>query len=1091
MSSAQQSVASSSQQNAQAQAQWTEDDLLDWIDEDDLDEDKVEEYRQVLKYLVLIQPDAVQKAIRYVQRGKQRRNTTKAATTSSIRRSTSGSAHSISSFSILSTATPTQTPSKSGRLPPMTTTTTQHRESTSSTPSVLPPQRMTQESEIPTAPISSGQVVLKSPDHNKQQHDHPPLEVAMTSMSPSQGLPPPPPPQSTFATATTTLMVLCTSQPRSKKQGHDQDLAMQLCRTAHVLPLIVLRERHADQASRLMGISKVVQFPQFFVVHRRGEADNNNHRAMPIFFLGDYDTVHFFYSSDPDFFRKVLQPAPSNKPRSLDAIFPGSQANLGYHDEDDQEDSSAHSSTSPHPSKAVPSNNLASSSSSSPYHHLEGLHQPSRSFGGSSSDDGELVPNNNNQDDDEEQEQSLGSEGIFDPPAPTRKTSLLEAAKKAAAAAAAQPQQQQQQQQLQRESPPTTVYMSSLAATTTTTTNTTTPPKAKAPATYFVPSVSKDDDDDEKEPVITQPPTRPSPPRAAYFVPSVSKDDDEQEEDEPQPALEPAPPIPEPEPSAPPAPAPAPPAQEEEQVEGVLQRKPGFSSEVITLKPVGASRRGQRLPEEDASTSQPPPPPTLKISTTSQEEYDGIRSRPSTSPGNAQVPPSPSSHTSPSWTSSSSPTKSTSIPLMKPESNATPTWMTQASSSNASSSTTTTPKVDLPKGGACYLVYDAVKAELNIHYSEVPIVGAVGVWTTPHIKAFKEAQGLGTSELIGNCAQNVNQDRAQYHHGWTQFIIAAKSMEATVTILQGVGVPVDIHTYVHGTAQVVSSSVFETESVDAVACVPRHTMLEGKGKKWLKAAKKAGGAVAVFSNLSALDGPATPSPATKQQQQQQPAPSPSPAAVQQAQAFSPPSPAEPTISSPPPAVEPVPAAPPVVDHGGFASAMEAPCPDTGACYLVYEPDSSGRLVEHYSKTPVPEAIGRWVPAGSKSIAGFKFKQNAGRKVLIGSCSAGVQGRKNYASGWCQYVRSARVMEAEVMLWDPVAKGLMVDVYLYQDDARPIHQTVKLLPGVAQSVEKTLAVACIPKNTPFYEGMTVDILKWLADGSNYGASSRFE
>ena len=42
-----------------------------------------------------------------------------------------------------------------------------------------------------------------------------------------------------------------------------------------------------------------------------------------------------------------------------------------------------------------------------------------------------------------------------------------------------------------------------------------------------------------------------------------------------------------------------------------------------------------------------------------------------------------------------------------------------------------------------------------------------------------------------------------------------------------------------------------------------------------------------------------------------------------------------------------------------------------------------------------------------------------------------------------------------------------------------------------SFEKTLAVACIPKKTPFYAGMCVDILKWLADGSNYGASSKFE
>ncbi len=77
-----------------------------------------------------------------------------------------------------------------------------------------------------------------------------------------------------------------------------------------------------------------------------------------------------------------------------------------------------------------------------------------------------------------------------------------------------------------------------------------------------------------------------------------------------------------------------------------------------------------------------------------------------------------------------------------------------------------------------------------------------------------------------------------------------------------------------------------------------------------------------------------------------------------------------------------------------------------------------------------------------------------------------------------------------MLWDPVAKGLMVEVYLYMDDKRPMIQTYKLKQGVAVNVQKTLAVACIPKGTPFFEGMAVDILKWLADGSGYGASTKF-
>ena len=82
------------------------------------------------------------------------------------------------------------------------------------------------------------------------------------------------------------------------------------------------------------------------------------------------------------------------------------------------------------------------------------------------------------------------------------------------------------------------------------------------------------------------------------------------------------------------------------------------------------------------------------------------------------------------------------------------------------------------------------------------------------------------------------------------------------------------------------------------------------------------------------------------------------------------------------------------------------------------------------------------------------------------------------------------MNGSVMMWDPIGKGLMVDMYLYTSDSRPGYQTVKLEQGSEVGTENLLAVACIPKNTPFYEGMAVDILKWLADGSNYGASSRF-
>ena len=188
--------------------------------------------------------------------------------------------------------------------------------------------------------------------------------------------------------------------------------------------------------------------------------------------------------------------------------------------------------------------------------------------------------------------------------------------------------------------------------------------------------------------------------------------------------------------------------------------------------------------------------------------------------------------------------------------------------------------------------------------------------------------------------------------------------------------------------------------------------------------------------------------------------------------------------------------PPISKSQGVPEAVksqpnELSHPDQGACYLVYDPDSSGQLVEHYSKTAVEFAIGRWIPGSEKTIAGFKFKRNLGRNVLIRNCSGGVQGRKNYYSGWCQFVRSAKNMHAMVTLWDTAVgrKGLIVDVYLYYDDDRPTHQTVRMTEDITYTTQNMIAVACLPKGTPFFENMKVDILLWLAEGSKHGYSSK--
>lgn len=174
--------------------------------------------------------------------------------------------------------------------------------------------------------------------------------------------------------------------------------------------------------------------------------------------------------------------------------------------------------------------------------------------------------------------------------------------------------------------------------------------------------------------------------------------------------------------------------------------------------------------------------------------------------------------------------------------------------------------------------------------------------------------------------------------------------------------------------------------------------------------------------------------------------------------------------------------------------LHEPIPEGGACSLVYEPDSSGRLVEHYSKTDVQNGlavVARWTAGHGKKIAGFKFKRNLGRQVLIGNCSAGVQGRHNYCNGFCQFVKSAKLSRGDVTLYDvPTGfKAMPVDVYLYYNDNRPGHQTIKLVPGKAYTTENVLAVGVVPSGAPFYEHETVALLKWLHDAEKKGYSSK--
>lgn len=169
--------------------------------------------------------------------------------------------------------------------------------------------------------------------------------------------------------------------------------------------------------------------------------------------------------------------------------------------------------------------------------------------------------------------------------------------------------------------------------------------------------------------------------------------------------------------------------------------------------------------------------------------------------------------------------------------------------------------------------------------------------------------------------------------------------------------------------------------------------------------------------------------------------------------------------------------------------------DTSACYLVYEADSSGRLVEIYSKTPIENAIGMWIPGPGHSLPDFKFTQGQngnGRNVLIGNCAAGTVGRKNYASGWCSFIRSAQLKNGIVTLVDPMEghKGLLVDVYVYNSPNEK-DETVLLQAFRPAPVGNALAVACMPRNSRFlFLGISgIPLNKWLEDGRKHGTSTK--
>ena len=64
----------------------------------------------------------------------------------------------------------------------------------------------------------------------------------------------------------------------------------------------------------------------------------------------------------------------------------------------------------------------------------------------------------------------------------------------------------------------------------------------------------------------------------------------------------------------------------------------------------------------------------------------------------------------------------------------------------------------------------------------------------------------------------------------------------------------------------------------------------------------------------------------------------------------------------------------------------------------------------------------------------------------------------------------------------------VKVYVYSRKPEPgEHQTKKLAENTRYDTSNLAAVACLPKHVEFFDGLTMDLTRWVEEGRNIGAS----
>lgn len=387
----------------------------------------------------------------------------------------------------------------------------------------------------------------------------------------------------------------------------------------------------------------------------------------------------------------------------------------------------------------------------------------------------------------------------------------------------------------------------------------------------------------------------------------------------------------------------------------------------------------------------------------------------------------------------------------------------------------------------CYMYYDSSSAKLKLLYTSTPVQNAIGFYSSPTIPEFKYKKNFGRADLIGNCASGI-AGRKQYYSGWCQFIRAARSAIASEEKTHGEtvgefwifpkedgqqGLDVDLYAYdalaSYQTVLLPENKSLQQEIVcaDAVTCLPKHSCIFEEVKqmelnRWLVRANNVG----ATSRFVAAAGPDSPEPNA-------------PISLV-------------TLKTPVPAV--------VDEPADLGEVPPPPHSDGKGCYLLYDSDSC-KLKLQYSTTPVRNAIGFYCAGEGYTIRGFKFTKNFGRADLIGNCASGVTGRKNYYSGWCQFIRAAKALNGPVWMYPRKEgqPGLDVDIHVYYkepDEQEGLdldgQNSIKLEEGAECNISNIDGVACLPKHADFFSELkTMDMNRWMTEGNTLGATSRFE